>query len=269
MAEISLVLDSYVEEGSALVVGAASSASAARYTKHDEMIAALAGYIGSWDCAGTDDDIYSDGGRSVIRITALSISASQVLVTSAEGSVLLGIGSFSEGDMSLAASVLDAKTGITAMNINATGDDGSVGTAVRKFADLWTRRLDNVDVYDDDNNFLQTDNKTLFGAVNELKEGLSSVFRALMPDYASAVGVSSGWKCPYDGGWLRIRYYVRADRNVWVKIDGTLVAGYEVSRKADYSDSYFNSIVPISKGQTVTWQNQVSVSYLSPRGFQR
>lgn len=242
-----------------------SAGSVQKYSLVGELLAKLSGKTGQYSMSGLSTDKYSDGGQSLSGIVSANILASSLSLYSANASIVLAKDGYVKGDMSLALLPLFSKPGITAMNVTPSEGDSAIGSGTHPWPDVFATRINSVAFGSE---ALATTKQSVLGALNQLNRDLYSVFHAMMPNWANETTepLATGYTATSDG-WLRVQYYNRADQNVWLKIDDKPVAGYVVSRKADYSDYYFYAVVPIAKGQVVTINGACTAYFVPMIGF--
>lgn len=85
-----------------------------------------------------------------------------------------------------------------------------------------------------------------------------------VPRFPNYSGSSTALTLPWTAtanGWLRIQCINTGSSNNRVTIDNFAVAGSDVTRKADYSDYYFYSVVPVAAGQVVNKVGSATVFF--------
>ena len=187
-------------------------------------------------------------------------------VTSLDGDVVYASTDYIKGVPTLKFSTTSILGGAAVLNLSASTDTSQIGTVSHKFADVWSSKINGVNVTDAANEAIDG-NLSIIGAINGLTGAMGKVLHAMMPDWASqSEKLESEYRAKADG-WLRVVYFVSANQDNYVAIDGKWVLGYQVSRKADYSDYYFAGVVPIASGQKVLINGNCSAYFIPMIGF--
>lgn len=261
----SLSLGTYVlGSDKQATIGARDSSKMLFYNPASEFLSLIPKGRYQVDC--TKPMSYSDGTVSLSQFTVVSISSAMLRVTSLDGDVVYASTDYIKGVPTLKFSTTSILGGAAVLNLSASTDTSQIGTVSHKFADVWSSKINGVNVTDAANEAIDG-NLSIIGAINGLTGAMGKVLHAMMPDWASqSEKLESEYRAKADG-WLRVVYFVSANQDNYVAIDGKWVLGYQVSRKADYSDYYFAGVVPIASGQKVLINGNCRAYFIPMIGF--
>ena len=151
--------------GSAVSVSTADYLTALPVADIISMIATTGTYISVDSTSST----YSSTDQTQVSLSELIVTRNMLSLQPINGTnIVLSVGDVVDNPV-IHFEVIGEREGIAVSNINAINEYGEIATSGLMFANIWTDKIDNINVCDSDNQVLSTSSQSIVGAINELK----------------------------------------------------------------------------------------------------
>lgn len=151
--------------GSAVSVSTADYLTALPVADIISMIATTGTYISVDSTSST----YSSTDQTQVSLSELIVTRNMLSLQPINGTnIVLSVGDVVDNPV-IHFEVIGEREGIAVSNINAINEYGEIATSGLMFANIWTGKIDNINVCDSDNQVLSTSSQSIVGAINELK----------------------------------------------------------------------------------------------------